>query len=61
MGMKRPLASVDEVAEYYGVPVVTLYQWRHKGVGPKSAKIGRHVRYRWDDVEAYFDAQATAA
>ncbi len=27
------LLSVDEVAEFLGIPVTTLYQWRHKGSG----------------------------
>ncbi|WP_200213391.1 helix-turn-helix transcriptional regulator [Micromonospora coerulea] len=58
---RRPLASADEVAEFLGVPVATLYQWRHRGVGPRGARIGRHLRYRWDDVEKFFDDQAKAA
>lgn len=60
-GMRQPLLHVEDVAEYYGVPVATLYQWRHRGIGPKSAKIGRHVRYRVEDVDAYFEAQSSAA
>jgi excisionase family DNA binding protein len=39
------LLSADEVADYLGVPVATLYQWRHKGSGPMAYRIGRHLRY----------------
>ncbi len=39
------LLSVDEVAEFLGIPVATLYQWRHKGVGPDAYRVGRHLRY----------------
>lgn len=39
------LLSVDEVADYLGIPVNTLYQWRHKNTGPKAFRIGRFLRY----------------
>lgn len=56
---RRPLGTPEEVADYLGVPVATLYAWRYQrnGKGPKSSKVGRHVRYRWADVEAWLDAQ----
>lgn len=40
-----------------GVPVATLYQWRHKGKGPKSRRVGRHLRYKPEDVRAWIDKQ----
>ena len=40
------LLSPEDVADYLGLPVKTLYQWRYKGVGPPGLRIGRHVRYR---------------
>jgi excisionase family DNA binding protein len=49
----EPLLSPDEVAVFLGIPVKTLYQWRYKGVGPRGLRIGRHVRYRSADVEAW--------
>ena len=39
------LLSVEEVADYLGVPVNTLYQWRHKGTGPVAYRVGRFLRY----------------
>jgi excisionase family DNA binding protein len=58
MSTRSPLASADEVAKYLGVPVNTIYQWRHKGIGPAGLRVGRYVRFRWEDVEAWVDAQA---
>jgi excisionase family DNA binding protein len=54
----RPLLSVDEVAVVLGVPVRTLYQWRHKGVGPRGLRVGRHLRYRAADVSEWIDRRA---
>ncbi len=57
-----PLLKVREVAEYLGIPVQTLYDWRclrHRG--PKAVKVGRHLRYRRpEDVEAWLDDQTAA-
>lgn len=51
----------EEVSEFLGVPVRTLYQWRYLGTGPKGARIGRHVRYLPEDVIAWFRQQQDAA
>jgi excisionase family DNA binding protein len=53
----RRLLSADEVAEFLGVPVRTLYQWRYKGAGPVGVRVGRHLRYRVTDIEAWIDGQ----
>ena len=39
-----------EVAHLLGVPVDTLYQWRYRGTGPPSFRIGRHLRYNPDAI-----------
>jgi len=41
----QPLWSVERASEYLGVPVATLYGWRHRGIGPKAYRVGRHLRY----------------
>ena len=46
------------MAAYLGVPVKTLYQWRYNGVGPRAFRVGRHLRYRPEDVEAWLLRQA---
>ena len=49
------LVSVEQVAEHLGVPVKTLYQWRYKGVGPRPLRVGRHLRYRPEDVKTWLE------
>ncbi|HZQ80071.1 MAG TPA: helix-turn-helix domain-containing protein [Acidimicrobiia bacterium] len=53
-GLRR-LLRVEEVAEILSVPVKTLYQWRYKGTGPVGVRVGRHLRYRVADVEAWVE------
>jgi hypothetical protein len=61
MSTKRePLVPPTDVAKHIGVPAKTLAQWRYLGQGPRFIKIGRHVRYRWQDVEAWLAAQSRA-
>lgn len=50
------LLSPDEVASFLSVPVKTLYQWRYKGVGPRGLRVGRHLRYRQHEVEAWLES-----
>ncbi len=59
MTAPTPLATTAEVAAFLGVPVTTIHQWRHKGIGPRGIRVGRFVRFRWADVEAWVDARAT--
>lgn len=49
----RPLATPREVADYLGVSVDTLKDWRLKKTGPSYTPMGRHVRYDWSDVNAW--------
>ncbi|MFI6324643.1 helix-turn-helix domain-containing protein [Nonomuraea sp. NPDC050556] len=50
-----PLPGTPEVADYLGIPQKTLVQWRWRGVGPRYIKVGRHIRYRWADIEKWLD------
>jgi excisionase family DNA binding protein len=51
------LLSIAELAGYLGVPVATIYQWRHHCRGPTGYRIGRHVRYRSSEIEDWLDTQ----
>lgn len=51
----RPLATPEQVGTYLGVPIKTLYEWSYRGAGPRVMKVGRHLRYRWADVESWLD------
>lgn len=52
------LITPQELADYCGVPLGTVYQWSYRGSGPRGVKVGRHLRFRWPDVEAWLDEQA---
>jgi excisionase family DNA binding protein len=52
------LMSLTDVSEMLGIPVHTLYRWRYKGDGPVGYRVGRHVRYRREAVEAWLEQQA---
>ena len=51
------LMSLTDVSEMLGIPVHTLYRWRYKGDGPVGYRVGRHVRYRREAVEAWLEQQ----
>lgn len=57
----EPLLTAQDVADYLGVPVATLYTWRYRGDGPPGFRVGRHLRYRWDDVEEWITRQRQPA
>ena len=47
------LVDVHELAAYLEVPVKTLYAWRYRREGPPAFRVGRHLRYRWRDVQRW--------
>ena len=47
------LLRPNDVAEILGVPVATLYQWRYQQKGPRALRVGRHLRYRQQDLQEY--------
>lgn len=56
-GVSR-LWTIEDVSNYLGIPVTTLYQWRSKGYGPAGRRMGRYVRYRPEDVRSWVDRLA---
>lgn len=55
------LLSPEQLASKLGVPVKTVYTWRQTGYGPPGFRVGRHVRYRVADVEAWLEKQRDLA
>jgi len=55
MHQLEPIISAQELAEYLGVPVATIYAWRYRRQGPPGSRVGRHVRFRWSDVERWIE------
>jgi excisionase family DNA binding protein len=52
------LKKTEEAAEYLQVEPTTLEQWRWNGKGPRFIKMGRSVRYRISDLEAFIEGRA---
>ena len=50
------LLSKEDLEEQTGIPARTFDQYAYRGVGPAYVKLGRHRRYRPEDVEAWIDA-----
>jgi excisionase family DNA binding protein len=43
------------LADALQVPVATIYRWRHRGEGPDSIRVGRHLRFDPADVARWLD------
>jgi len=52
------LMTIGDLSEMLGIPIETLYGWRHRGEVPQGYRVGRHVRYRRSTVEAWLESQA---
>ena len=56
-----PLLTTYQTADYLGVPRQTLAVWRSRRplVGPAHMKVGRYIRYRLSEIDAWLDSQRT--
>ena len=52
------LLSLRQLAEYLGVPPSSVYYWRTQGKGPPGFQVGKALRFRVDDVDAWLQEQA---
>jgi predicted DNA-binding transcriptional regulator AlpA len=59
--VKEPLWTSEDLADFLVVRVPTLYQWNYKGTGPRYISVGRYVRYREEDVQAWLDLRDNGA
>jgi excisionase family DNA binding protein len=55
------LLTVRELAELLGVPVKTVYRWRHRGEGPQPIRVGRFLRFDPADVSRWLEARKAAS
>jgi excisionase family DNA binding protein len=58
--MTRTILRLEQIAERTGVSIDTLRWYRHKGIGPKTWRLGRRVVAYEDDVDAWLEQQANA-
>ncbi|HUO06988.1 MAG TPA: helix-turn-helix domain-containing protein [Phycisphaerae bacterium] len=57
MAPNKNLLKTTEAAVYLDLEPVTLERWRAMRRGPKYCKVGRNVRYRRIDLDAFLTAQ----
>lgn len=55
------LLNVEDLAQFLGVPRQTIYVWRSQGTAPRAVKVGKHLRFRRSDVNAWLEQHADAA
>lgn len=55
--MDSPLIDEKQLCADLGISSVTATKWRAKAAGPPFIKVGRLVRYRRADVEAWLAAR----
>ncbi len=53
------LLTINQVSERTTLPEGTLRWLRHKGQGPRSAKLGKRIVYREEDVELWLEQNLT--
>jgi excisionase family DNA binding protein len=52
-----PYYSPEGLAALLNVPVGTVYRWNYERTGPPRVRVGKHVRYRREDVEAWISSR----
>ncbi len=56
--MNEDLIGPEGLAAYLGIPLPIIYGMNSRGTGPRRIRIGKHVRYRKADVDAWVDTRA---
>jgi excisionase family DNA binding protein len=56
----EPLLSIETLADYLGVPVTTVYDWRVARKGPCGIRVGRHIMFAVSGVRAWLAQQHEA-
>ncbi len=59
--LQDPLMDPRACAAYLKVSVLTLADWRTKGIGPDYVKLGAAVRYRRADVDSWLNLRKITA
>ena len=49
----EPLLSAQDLADFLHVPIATIYALRYRHEGHPGFRVGRHLRYRRNDVEQW--------
>jgi excisionase family DNA binding protein len=53
------LLTPQEVCDYLGVSIRSFYNWRTENRSyPPAIKVGKHLRYRWSDLQTWLEEQS---
>ena len=56
-GSPEPWVNVDACAEHIGVSVPQLYSLNHRGEGPPAVRVGRRLKSRLTEVDAWLEGR----
>jgi len=57
----EPLLDIHELADYLGIPVSTIYDWRTRGSGPPAYRFGKHLKFAVGDVRDWVAQQRVSS
>lgn len=58
---RKGLIGPAELADYFGVPLATVYRWNAAGTGPPFMRLGKHCRYEPQSVRVWLEQHAHQA
>ncbi len=54
----EPMLTTKELADYLGVAPQAIHDLRTAGRGPRGIKVGRELRFRTSEIQAWLDRMA---
>ncbi|SFL23902.1 DNA binding domain-containing protein, excisionase family [Pseudovibrio ascidiaceicola] len=59
--IENALITEAAAADYLGISIRTIQAWRMRGGGPIFVKLGKSVRYRPSDIQAWIEAHLASS
>ena len=59
--VENALITEAAAADYLGISIRTIQAWRMRGGGPIFVKLGKSVRYRPSDIQAWIEAHLASS
>jgi excisionase family DNA binding protein len=51
------LMTVEDLADYLGISVQSVYKQRYMGTGPPGYPVGKYVRFKRSQVDAWLESR----
>jgi len=55
MNDSEGLVDLEWLSEFLDISERTIYAWRQRGEGPPAYRVGKYLRYRQSDIEAWLN------